>query len=472
MGKELVKNILSMNFGTIFMLFLNFLTVPLYIRIIGLEGYAVIGIIFSFNQILNLIRIPSFLGLIKNKISTGNRILDNQRRLYSTILNSMLIFSAAIVGLGFIISLALIRYIHKDLNLAPFFIIGLCILFLERIIEFLIDFIRANGNELNVQKAMIPSEIIGTTLTISLMLFLSKGTIAIFIGILISKIIQLIILILNSKIIRYYRFILEWKIFKRFFRAYSFEQFKIETKDQLLRRSGLFISTLILPENSIGIITLFVSLQEKARKLYRSVWMHLSPIFESTKDNQKNCRILKHFNIINIIVFVSISTILITVGKFVYLEYFGENVKNTFHLFLPFILSTILYLSFMHYESFLFVKNIKAYQNILSISLLIFIISIVPLVLKYKLIGFIIACIATNIIRIILIAIFIEKSIRKSIRKIKLIENSCILLMSIIISYMTNNIIYQTIAMLLIIITILIVNIKNIKLTYNSITNL
>lgn len=460
MRGSLLKNIASTNIGTAIIFLLTFISVPIFIRTVGLEGYAAIGIIFSFNQILDLIRIPPFLALIK----TNTKNTNSKKKLkttYSTIFNSILILSLVIISFGFVISKFLIKYIYIDQTLSTLFIIGLSILLIERMNEFFVDYNRAKGREINVQKSIIIGEIIGTTLSIILITTFIKSVFAIFIGIFISRFLQLAILSYLSEFNKYYELKISKQVFYNFFKKYSFQQYKIEIKDQLLRRSGLFISTLLLPQNQIGLITLFFSLQEKARKLYRSIWMHLGPMLEGKilKDQFKLLRII---NYMNTILFLAVLLFLVSIGEFLYNQYFGEKVGDSFRIFLPFIISSLVYLSLMHYESFLFINRIQKYQNILTVALICLIMSLPVLAFKLKIIGVIISCVLINIIRAILVVYNVKKT---TFKNKNILKNIIITILFVFISTISNSIFYQTLIFSTGIFILVLLNMKDIKAT-------
>lgn len=251
------KNLTYMSIGTFFKFFLAFISAAILIRVIGTKGYAIIGIVFSFYNIVSRLDYTCFFGLVKY-----NSKKEQDSKLYwdvfNTLHNSIILSGAFIFFILLPITYFLSKYVYADKGLMIFYFLGISILVLDRIVQFLRQFIRSNREEADIQKAYMSGLFLEFTLTLFFLLILDLGVMSIFLGTLISKFFEVLMLYIITlrKGTKFYLFF-SLRLFIKIFKEYAFKESISKLLKELLFWGGLLIATVYLGTFYLGLLTFF-----------------------------------------------------------------------------------------------------------------------------------------------------------------------------------------------------------------------
>ena len=396
------KNITYMSFGTFFKLFVAFISTAIYIRTIGFEGYAIIGIVFSFFGLVSRFDIPYFLSLLKynsNHFNNKRHYESTFNTLYTSVLFSNVLFFLFL--LPFVLFLS--KAVYNDPNLIIFYVIALFVFLFSRVDEFLKDFIRANQQETIIQRATVVSLTSEFLITLFLLFILNFGVLSIFIGAFIAKFLEFSLLcyFTKNRLIQY-RPYFSFNLLVKVFKKCTIPNYFSNLLGALIFSGGLFVSTIFLDTTSIGILTIFVSISGKLREILAPVWFHLAPIYTQLaiqKNFAKIKIVMKHTVFLFIIMFI-ILIVFLSVGEPLYLLYLGSQLDGTYFAFLLLLSSQLFAFIFVNVTgSYIFATNIKLFVKINFISAIVFFLHLFPLIQIYGLIGAVVSFFIVHCLR-------------------------------------------------------------------------
>jgi len=415
------KNITYASFGTFFQFFIGFISTAIYIRVIGTSGYAIIGVVFSLFNLISNLDIPYFLALVKYNSDYYGKKKYLFERMFSTLYNSVLLSNIILFILLSLLVIFLSTKVYDNQSLIPFYFIALFIFMISRVNIFLKYFLRANKNEVIIQKALILSLMVGFLSTLVFLFLFKLGVMSIFIGGLIGIILEYFLLNHYTLTFTKYKPYFSLTLFVKVFKEFIFWNFLSRFANiPAFFWMGLFISTFYLDTTSIGILTIIISINHLIVKFYFPFTMHLAPVYHNAilKINYDK---IKHI-IKNIaVVLLSITSVAIiflsTLGKPLYSLYFGGNMDGTYFLFLLMTSITLLHFSFLPVYRYIFVSNIILHKNINLFSFLSFSILLFPMINIFGLMGVIISYFMVNFIKIGIFLFYINKEFKNFIDK-------------------------------------------------------
>ncbi len=361
------KNVSYMSFGTFLGFLLAVISVPIYIRVIGISGYAIIGIVASLNRAIIKLDISFFLGLVKNNFDYHKNKRYIFENMFSTLYNFVLFSNVVLVILLYPLMIFLSSKVYGNTGLMLFYSIALLNLVITRVNAFLNDFIRSNKKERVVQKSAILGMIIEFVLSMVLLLVFDLGVMAIFISSLIRTIIECSMLNYYAKNLAIYRFYFSSELFLRILKKYAIPQYISKISARSVIWIGLFVSTIYLDTDSIGILTIFISIVVILEKFFSSVKIHISPIYLHAlikKEDYKIIKMIKSIVTLSLIFASVMIMLLLAIGKSVYSAYFGSSMREVYFLFILMVCGALLFNSFKAIETYFFVSNIKLHRNI------------------------------------------------------------------------------------------------------------
>lgn len=416
MGTKFIKNVLHMFSGNLLLLLIAFISMPIYIRAVGLSDYAILGIVFSFFDLILMLDLPFFLTLVKSWQATKIKRNAAFEQLFSTIYTFILLTNAIIfiplVLLVFILS----NWIYKNPSLIPFYLLGLVVFIINRASNYLELFLRSRKEEVWIQKAFIVSRTSEFLFAMAFLFIFNLGVMSIFLSVVIKETISYSVLSYSSRKLIKYSFSFNPSILIEPFKKYTFHEYLYKSTDNLTWRSGLFVSTFFLSRDMIGILTIFFSLEENLRRFTsKMIFSQLIPIFSyllSNKEFFKIKRIIQNINFFLLLLSIFTVISLITIGSPIYYTYYGEQLKGTYFAFLMFIFSVLTYICSIPSITYLFVSNPKLLSKINVYLFLLFLIILVILVKTHSIFGLIITYLIYFSVYRLIISFLIKKSFR------------------------------------------------------------
>ncbi len=395
MKEKFFKNELFISSGLVFKFLMGFLFITTYIRAVGLEGYAVIGLVFSFFNIITRFNLSYYLALVKYNCDA----LKNRKKLYADMFNTLhssVVFSNLLfIIIPFPIILFLINKVYDNPDLLVFYILGLFIFTLNRTIVFLADFIRANRQEKIIQKILVTGLVAEFLLAITLLFVFKLGVISILIGILFEQAIELFLLYhyINKNMVAI-KYFFSIELFLKAFKKFAFQNYIADLLGGVLFWGGLFISTFFLDKVSIGVLSIFYSLLSRLGEVRYSLSFHIMPVFshEIDKDNYSKIReIIQRVTYLLSFVFIISMVFLLTIGKSAFLLVLGDRVKGYYFLFVIMASITLFWITVLPKSNFVFVADIRKMNIIYAFNLMIFLALEIPLLYFLGISGVIIA---------------------------------------------------------------------------------
>ena len=406
------KNVTYMSFGTFFRFILSLIVTAVYVRAIGMEGYATIGIIASFFIMVSRLDIPYFLSLVKYNSEYYMKEKRSFENVFNTLYNSVLIGNIILFILLAPIFTFLSIGVYKDTNLIPFYFIAALTFMISRANSLIRNFLRANKHEVAVQKAMIPGIVIGFLSSI-ILLFLSKiGVMSVFIGVLIGTFLDYSILTANAKKFVSYRPYFSLNLFIGILKSYTLQNYWAQLFPMVIIFGGLFMSGFLLDQTSFGILTILVSIHMIVREYYMSLFVHISPIYSSLiirHDHKQIGKITKSITILLLVISTLATIFLLFLGEPIYFFYFGVNLNGTYFLFLLMFLSVIFYLSLIAVYGYFFIMDTKLNNKIMLFLVMVFFALLFPLIYIFGLFGAVASYFIVNFLRLIVYLLFMNK---------------------------------------------------------------
>lgn len=424
------KNITYMSFGTFFQFFIAFLSTAIYIRVIGTSGYAILGIVFSLINIFIQLDMPFKLTLVKHNLDYYGKQKDKFELMFSTLYSSILISNLIILPLLFLLSIFLSIIVYKDSSLIPFYSIAILVLIMNRVNIFLKHFLRANRNEIIIQKSYIPAITLEFLSSVTLLLVFNLGVMSIFIGALLRNLLEYFLLRYYSGGLIKHRAYFSLELFANTFRKHIFHNHIQNILYDLMLYGGLFVSTFYLNVTSLGILTIIISILRKFRELFFPLSIHLWPIFSYAilkKMHGKIKEIIKNITFLLIVFNIIIALFLLLIGKPLYSLYFGSKMNGTYFLFLLMMFGILLNTSLNAVRNYFFVLDIKLLNKINIVLITIFFIALIPIIKALGILGMALAFFAINIIKLPIMYFFLYE------KHGKVIDNDTFMLFIILI---------------------------------------
>lgn len=426
-----------MSSGTLFRLFIVFISTAIFIRIIGAEGYAIIGIIFSFFSVVSRFDITFFLSLVKYNSDYLKKKKRFYKDMFNTIYCSILFSNILLFVVLFLVVIFLSNRVYHNPNLVLFYTIALLIFLFERVIVFLKDFIRANRQEIIIQQAVVVSLTCGFIISTILLLVFKFGVLSIFIGTFFAKVLEYTLLYrFTKKRLVEYRPYLSISILVTIFKKYTFQNYIEHMLGGILFYGGLFISTIYLDASSVGVLTIFILICSILREIFSSLWFHLAPLYShlANKKNYSNIKtLMKNITFLLLVLFIVVMVFFLTIGKPLFSLYFGISLKGTYFLFLLMISGELFHFLFISSLSYMFVTNIRLLNKILFVLTIIFLLHLFPLVQIYGLPGVVVSYFVVYCLRAIIFLLFFMKMCWKIMDKVE-IRTLSISLISLVVT--------------------------------------
>lgn len=395
MKEKFFKNELFISSGLIFKFLMGFLFITTYIRAVGLDGYAVIGLVFSFFNIITGFNLRYYLTLVKY----NSDALKNKKKLYVDMFNTLhcsVVFSNLLfIIIPFPIILFLIYKVYDNPDLLVFYVIGLFIFVLNRTIVFLADFIRANRQEKIIQKILVTGLVTEFLLAITLLFVFKLGVISILIAIFFEQAIELFLLYhyINKNMVAF-KYTFSINLFLKAFKEFAFQNYISDLLSGVLFWGGLFISTFFLDKVSIGVLSIFYSFLSRLGEVRYSLAYHIIPVFshEINKNNYNKIReIIQQVTYLLSFIFIISMVFLLTVGKSAFLLVLGSQMKGYYHLFIIMASASLFWITVLPKSNFLFVADVRKINKIYAFILMIFMALEIPLLYSLGIVGVIIA---------------------------------------------------------------------------------
>jgi len=364
------ENISHAYMGIFFKFFIAFISTAIYIRVIGVKGFAIIGIVYAFFNLVHRIDIPYFLSLVKFNEDFYGKKKNLFEDMFNTLYNSLIFGNIFFFILLSPLVIFLSTKVYNNTDLLPFYFLALFTFLISRVIFFLNDFLRANGQEAIIQRAYITNLTSEFVITMVLLLIFDLGVLSIFIGIFVANFFELVLLyyLINKRLMKF-KFYFSSTIFFKTVKGYTFQNYISKVFRGILLWGGLFLSTFYLDTTSLGILTILISVSYKLRELFYPFEFHLIPLYSNLGNKKKFEKIKRVSDSITSLLFIFciVSTVFfLTIGKHLYLLYFGSQMKGTYFEFLLIALGVLFWMSFSSQQHYLFALNIKLYNKILA----------------------------------------------------------------------------------------------------------
>jgi len=359
---RLHKNVQYSVYGAAFRFLLTALSVPIFIRFIGIGGYAAIGIVKSVLFVMEHFNFPYFLSMVHNKD-------DKDEKIHNTLLSSVLISNIVLLALSIPVVIILTLYVYKDNSLMLPFLIAVVYFVFLRWVSFYVQFFRSRSAEGPILETTVLWQSVQFILAIAL-LKLGYGVVGIFTAMLVSACGQAYMLYRHYCRVIPYRFEFSLPTLMGQVRKYLGAEYMHQLSANPLTWAGLFVASLFLDYHAIGILTIFISVSNTLKNLINPLGTHLVPVYK-----KKNAMaVMKDLSTFYMLFSMFIAASLFYFGRPLYLIYFGQGVSGTFLLFFVFIISQVY--SFIHLitGSYLFLYRIRVlivFNSILSLLLVV-----------------------------------------------------------------------------------------------------
>jgi len=412
MKSKFLKNSIYMSTGTLFKFFIAFLSTAIYVRTIGTDGYAILGIVFSLFILISKLDLPYFLSLVKYNSDYYGKKRYLFESMFSTLYNSVLFGNILLFLFLFPLIIFLSTKIYNNQNLISFYFIATLIFLIMRVNSFLKTFLRANSREVIIQRSLMPSLTLEFLSTIILLLVFKFGVMSIFVGAFIGTSLEYFLLWSYTKAFVKYRLYFSLSLFIKTFKKYTFQSYLSVSLSTSVLYGGLFVSTFYLDIHSLGVLTIIISIMNIIRELYFPVSIHLVPIYSSLiiKNNYRKIKkIISNITPLLLFLFIVAMIFFATIGKPLYTIYFGNKMNGTYFIFLIMVSSLLFYFSFVAITSYIFIYSIKSYNILTVFSILIFYIILISSIKTLGLIGIIISYFALYVLHALLCLSYVQK---------------------------------------------------------------
>jgi len=409
MKHHFFRNTSFLTAGTIFRFFMVFISTIIYIRFIGIEGFAVIGIVYSLFNLLSRIDIPYFFSLLHYNVKEARF-----ESVFNTLFNSVLISNGLLVIILFPITFILAQYVHSDSSLIVFYVLALLSFILGRANSLLVAFFRSTKKENIIQRALVWSQVLEFILSLILLLIFKIGVISIFIAVFCAQILRIGMLIHSARKLVSFRPIFSYNLFVEIYSKYGFYQHSSKILKGILFFGTLFISTFFLDKTSLGFLTIVFSLMNKIHDLYISFTLHLFTVFSDElkrKAYQIIKRTLENTTLLFLVLFNFLIALSYFLGEMFYQLLFGSQIHEFYLFFLALILGAILRSSFSPQIIHVFTSNRTMYLRILFLIVAAYSGLFLFMINRYALVGVIVSYLFVLVIIPFVFTCFSNKTI-------------------------------------------------------------
>ncbi|MBL7056491.1 lipopolysaccharide biosynthesis protein [Candidatus Woesearchaeota archaeon] len=477
---KFLKNVIYMFGGKSFIFFIALVSTAIYIRKLGVEGYALLGTVLSIFYLVDKMDIPYFLSLVKfnHRLQKNNK--DSFDPMFSTLYSSLIIgniiFALLLLPLTFFLS----TKVYDNPKLFPLYLIAILYFLINRTSVFLQNLIRANRTEIPIQKAVVLNNIALFLFSLLLLFVFDLGVASILFGILAGITLEFAILKKYTNKLVKYKFYFSLNLFLKAFKKYASQEYFSELTVGLIMWGGLFISTFYLDSVSLGILTVILFLVISLRGLFSPIAYHIIPIFSHEIHKKNFKKIQRTINSLTsiLLLFFFLSTVFFaTIGKELYIFYYGAEMEGTYLIFLFFAYAILAWRAFIPYTWVLFVANPVSHNKIFSFVTLILFVLLVPLVILKGVMGvafaYFIACLSIPL----LFVYYTNKFLGIRISNENLVYSfSGIILMIITLSIyrldLTLNFVLSSILFFVFCLITIIINFKKMKKAYKIVNSL
>lgn len=470
MRANFFKNMSYISLGTFFQLFIALLSTAIYIRIIGTSGYAILGIVFSFTNLIWKFDIPFYLSFIKYKSNSGTgKVVDCL--MYNTLYNSLLLSNVAVFAFSVPVVIILSNVFYEDSSLVPFYFIAIAILMLLRANFFLRSFLRANKIELGVQKATIANSATEFSISLSLMLIFNFGVLSIFIGGLFAILVEYLMLSSYVKSFVGYRPYISLSLLIKSLRECNFPHYTSRILNNSVLNGALFVSTFYLDAKSLGVLSIIFSIAIRLQDFYFQSFWHLSPIYQNnllSRHFGRSREIMSKITILLLSIFVLPISMLLLFGEKIYIFYFGSALQGTYLIFLWIVLGSLFYLSFVAVENYFFILNTNNYNRIKLFLVIFFFVILFPMIGILGINGAAISIFIVGLLRAIIFLISADSSICLHYKKqIHIFLFSALSATAGLLLYNISSIIFLHISLALIFLGV-VIHLSKLKILFNT----
>lgn len=275
MKPNFLKNVIYMSSGEAYLIFISLISLPIYIYKLGLEGYAIYGLVSSFFMIVSNFDIPFFLGFLK-----GQKDRETQEQSFATVYLFVHIFNIFLLFIQVPLILLLVKYAYQRPDYYILYIIGLALFMFLRFNKILICFYRSIGKEKVLQRAFVPSRLLGFLFTILFLFVFELGVISIFLGLLSYQLMTYIMLMKSLKRYILFKYSFSIVLFKKIFRKYSAVELLLKWFIVFSYEGIIFFCSLFVGPSLLGVITLFIHVLEKLGMLLNSLFIYTCRFFQ------------------------------------------------------------------------------------------------------------------------------------------------------------------------------------------------
>lgn len=391
MGSNFFKNLSYMSGGWFFKIIISFLATAIYVRLIGVSNYAVIGIVFSFNSLIHsFFELPFFLTLIKSrsyKTKDYNTLFEDS---FLTVYLFIFFSNFFIITLLTPISFFFFPMVYDIPYISIYFVIAILALSLDRLNKFLSDFYRVNHNEVVVQRANSWNISLELLFSVFFIITFNLGVLGLFLGNLLSISVKNIILTFKMRDYVKFRFYFSFDLLKIFLKKIIIKEYLFNIIKKFRTSGIVFLSSFFLNSFHLGFLTIFTSIAFKLRELSGILWTHLSPLYSRLLNhkNYEDIKMLINSIFLSSVYFIplSLSLLIIFGNKLlnIYLGYYSDFILVPFMIIL---LTEALTFPFTAFQSLVYVYDLDQLLNISMILLVFILITIFPFIHLFGLLG-------------------------------------------------------------------------------------
>jgi O-antigen/teichoic acid export membrane protein len=166
------------------------------------------------------------------------------------------------------------------------------------------------------------------------------------------------------------------------FKRYAALDYMTHILTGVIFTGGFFYASFILDRYSYGVLTIIMSLLNKARTYVSSaIWFHLTPYYSEQLDQRNELIVAQRIRSIRkglFVVLMIIMVLFMTVGRTAFRLYYGPEMAGYYTLVVLLFVSFFFFVCFVPSESFVYVKEIRWYTSrYLALVLVSFIVMVI-----------------------------------------------------------------------------------------------
>lgn len=370
MEGKLLDNVARMSAGSILRLALAAISMAIYVRVVGLEGYASVGIVFSLYLLLGRLDTPFSFGLIKARACSKEKDESYFKRLSSLLLGFVLWSNIMLAIILVPLTAALSFFAYSRPELFPLYLAGLGAFLISRVNNLLKDILRSHEDERLVQRAAVPSLLLEFSLSLFLLLALGLGVLSLFLASLVKEAFESLLLRRYSRRYARLRPQLSLEVLKAL-KEYSLPHYITRSLSRSAYSGGLLVSSFFLGSAQLGVLSIAISLMDKLSDLVFPIKLYLSSFYNSAISDRrdKDSRsVMISLSSIGSLLFMATLIGIMLAGKPALSLYLGRGLGE---MYLPVILmlsSLFLRFSAIPHVIYLFTADTKLHHRISALS--------------------------------------------------------------------------------------------------------